>query len=1387
MERTYTMTDNSSQQLDRLSIDIGERETLIFPVIGERHHNQHQKYGESHASSQGGNSNLTIVIPTRNERENIEPLLLALQDALQGINVEVIFVDDSDDDTPLIVSDLARTMNTATLNIRLEHRMAGVDRIGGLATAVERGLRLAQAKYVAVIDADLQHPPAQLRVFYDNAVQQNVDLVLATRYIRGGSYEGLDGISRRLISIGFKWTAKLLFPERLLKISDPLGGFFLFRRTVLNGVTLRPIGYKILLEILIRSQWETIVEVPYHFQARANGQSKANMHQGIMALEHMWRLLVEVPSAGRIWKIAGIAVTNLLVILTLINLSTYAPTLWAALRFPLFSIIGLINFFIIDTMVFPSTRKLMKINSNAFSIPDKHQLLRAVDTNQPALPLASASHIPNLQTPIPPSLIENEPTLRLRSTTGTKSPSSRVEDEPTQRLRAVTNPQTPIPSSLTESIDQPTILQPTSSNPQTPIPLLVGMNQVAQLVPQAKSKSTKDKMTSVAPLLLIAFAIGWVIYTLPGAWIVFSALLIGIAMLTHSNINKQRAITMILGVAVGLSTIDYLTWRFEVANWVGWWIAIPLLAAETFGAIHTLGFQYTLWPRPRPRVHMTEDPTHHPVFIFIPTVNEGVEILEPTLKGAIEARKEYLAQYPHGEVNIVVCNDGLVAGAADWQETEELTKRLGVQCITRTVGGGAKAGNIEHARQQLKVSGDALLVIFDADQIAKPEFLLRTVPSFGDKTVGWVQTGQYYRNLDNPVSRWADDQQSMFYNLLCPGKAAINTAFICGTNVVIRARTLDQIGGFPQDSVTEDFSASIALHPSWRSLFITDVLATGLGPMDMPSYLKQQRRWAIGTLGVLRTHWREIFLPAKNGLSIEQRIQYFLACTHYLCGLRDLIYLLSPILFILSGIPAVKGSTLEAFVWHFVPYFLASSAALWYAGRGITGLRGIVIGFGCFPVLLESLLSVILQRKVGFAVTSKQRGSMPSLNYLLVYVLFVIVSLVCVGFAVHVTGRQQSSMLISVLWIIYSLCMLSSFLWLSFKDLQFRGVHKILTKEDLDATAHYPSRLMNRERGLRPLWNLGLAFLLASFIFTGMKLPVQSAPPTQFAVQSFGVKHPYLGVSLPLSLLKEQPKILQRELHSQFAIVGRTQEVQDLFDRSWAEQLAQQNERPWITLEFGTFNADGKPPLNASLAAIVNGMNDSDLTRWAQSIRYYGKPVYLTTLLQVDRNWSLSSAVTNGGIPQDAPKAWLHIQSIFKQVGATNVAWVWSPADPAHDQAYAPPASTINCVLLSMISYPGTKWADPDNTIDKVVTRYPRKPIILEVSADGPAAQKAAWLTKVGAAVNTIPDVHALIYHEGSPSIHASNLENNQWSLLSDPSSLAAMQHIALQITQPLH
>ena len=890
-------------------------------------------------------------------------------------------------------------------------------------------------------------------------------------------------------------------------------------------------------------------------------------------------------------------------------------------------------------------------------------------------------------------------------------------------------------------------------------------------------RRTQTALVAVT-LLVAGMIISWLQI---GGWIVLGALVMAGALMWQQQTERRHAITMTLAFVTGIAAIDYLTWRLAVTNWAAWWIAVPLVLAEAFGVIHTIGLQVTLWPWNPPALHPTEDPTLHPIFVFIPTVNEGESVLLPTIQAARTARARYLDAFPHGEVHIVICNDGRVAGAPDWQQVELLARRQGVLCVTREVGGGAKAGNIENARKLVGATGDALIVIFDADQIAHPECFIKLVAPLADANVGWVQSGQYYSNVGNPVAKWAHDQQALFYRILCSGKAAQNAAFICGTNVMLRAAALDEIGGLPQDSVTEDFAASIRLHTRWRSIFIDEELASGLGPMDMPSYLKQQRRWAIGTLGVLRTHWREIFLPQRRGLTVAQRFQYFLACTHYLCGLRDAIYIVAPVLFLLTGLPAVRGSTLALFLWHFLPYWVASMAAFWFASRRVTGLRGVIIGFGSFPYLIESLVQVFWQRKHRFTVTAKRRDAQVRWRHLTVHGIAVLVCLVGLAAAYYGPRRQPTSVAISVIWILYTLAMLIGFFWLALRDMWLREFAWPFTRW---------SRVARRTFAWVKVPSMALAWRSVAVVLVlgtvGGTLLVKnvqaSNPPVHFSIGV--IQAPSFGLTLPISLLRTQPNVVKNDLHTSLGIIGRTQVIGDDFDTAWAEQLTNQHTTPWVTLQFGEAGPNGRPPLNASLVAISNGVDDNDLLRWADEIRNFGHQVLITVLLHVDRNWAVSSAVANGGIPADSAHAWAHIQAVFHRAGATNVGWVWAPADPAHDQLYAPPLASIDIVLLSMISYPHTQWVNPATAIAAVRHRYTSKPLIIEASAAGGAQQKAQWLTQVGKAVKQNHDIYAFVYHDGSPAINASAADNLSWSLASDPASLAAMRAI-LNTNQP--
>jgi cellulose synthase/poly-beta-1,6-N-acetylglucosamine synthase-like glycosyltransferase len=843
--------------------------------------------------------------------------------------------------------------------------------------------------------------------------------------------------------------------------------------------------------------------------------------------------------------------------------------------------------------------------------------------------------------------------------------------------------------------------------------------------------------------------------------------------------QAAEARVVLLAVCVGLTAVDYVSWRFGVINWSQWYVGLPLFLAELFAAWHTVGLHFTIWPRVPATPHPTEDPTVLPVFVLIPTVDEGTAVLEPTIRAALATRAAYLQVHPHACVEVVVCNDGLVAGAPSTFAVTALAQQLGVRCVTRSTSGGAKAGNLEHARQLLGADGDSLVVIFDADQVADPEFLCRTIPHFADRRIGWVQTGQYYRNLDNPVARWANDQQSLFYAVLCPGKSRQNAAFICGTNVVIRARALDEIGGLPTDSVTEDFAASIRLHSRWRSVFVPDRLAEGLGPLDLDGYFRQQSRWARGTLGVLGKHWRDLVLPRRGGLSAPQRLQYALASTHYLCGIRDLIFLLAPMVFVFTGLTGVQGATLSLFLWHFVPYLLASQLAFWHVAHRRTSLRGILIGFLSFPTLIAAAVAAVRGKRSGFAVTPKHSSSGGGWRPLAPHLLALVVTLVALVTAV---GAWRTAVLLPTVWLAVMGAMLVSGPCLFLTNWQLhRGRRARPRLAGLRLRGRYVTNWqLHRGRRARPrLAGLRLrgryvttaAAAVGAIILASHLAEVFTSPTASSAAAYDGRLR--VGVALPSELLGQGAAEFTGATGLEASVVGRSEEIREAFDLRWAEQLTRQHGRIWINLSFAR---DGRVTPDSGLRAVANGVHDRDLQRWARAIRQYGQPVYLTVLQHSDRDWSASSGVANGGIPQDVTSAWLHIRSVFRSAGADNVVWLWAPADPANDAAYAPPASAIDGVVVTMLEYPRQRWVDPDARLAGVAAAHPGKPLYVEVAAAGSPKKKAAWLDSVAAAAEQRSDVAALVYHEGGPAARPTARDLHIWSVASDRRSLEAVR-----------
>lgn len=264
-------------------------------------------------------STVTIVVPTYNESGNVPELVRRLDAVRDDAHIdEVIFVDDSTDDTPMVIE---QTSHRVTVPVRLVHR-DGLERAGGLSGAVVAGIAAAHSPWVLVMDADLQHPPEDVPRLMAAASSPDVDTVVASRYCAGGGAHGLNGRLRRLVSTGSTRLAALLFPLRLRRCTDSMTGFFAVRREAIDLGSLRPRGFKILLEILVRHRVR-VVEVPFVFAERRSGDSKASMRQGLRFVVQLaalrWHMWWATKRAREMVTFGFVGVLNLLIDVGLFN------------------------------------------------------------------------------------------------------------------------------------------------------------------------------------------------------------------------------------------------------------------------------------------------------------------------------------------------------------------------------------------------------------------------------------------------------------------------------------------------------------------------------------------------------------------------------------------------------------------------------------------------------------------------------------------------------------------------------------------------------------------------------------------------------------------------------------------------------------------------------------------------------------------------------------------------------------------------------------------------------------------------------------------------------------------------------------------------------------
>ena len=341
----------------------------------------------------------------------------------------------------------------------------------------------------------------------------------------------------------------------------------------------------------------------------------------------------------------------------------------------------------------------------------------------------------------------------------------------------------------------------------------------------------------------------------------------------------------------------YLVWRAaDTEHGAQPVMFVVLWACELFGWTMLASFAFLAWRIPvsrRPPVERR--PT---VDVFVCTYDEGLDILGATLVGCDRIT------YPH---TTWVLDDG------HRDEVAALAGRFGARSLTRSTNEHAKAGNINNA---LGHTDGQLILVLDADHVPQPDILDATVGYFEDDTVALVQTPHDFGNQDSfQHFETGRHDQSMFFEVIMPGKDRHDGAFWCGSATVIRRQALEGIGGIATETVAEDFHTTIRLHgQGWHTRYHDETLVQGLAPHDLATFLLQRDRWARGNLSVLRTAENPLIAPK---LTIKQRVSYLSSLLAYFVPLQRLAMLAVLVAMLVSG-----RLPLHATLWQFCVFWL---------------------------------------------------------------------------------------------------------------------------------------------------------------------------------------------------------------------------------------------------------------------------------------------------------------------------------------------------------------------------------------------------------------------------------------------------------------------------------
>ncbi|APZ52363.1 glycosyltransferase [Salipiger abyssi] len=499
-------------------------------------------------------------------------------------------------------------------------------------------------------------------------------------------------------------------------------------------------------------------------------------------------------------------------------------------------------------------------------------------------------------------------------------------------------------------------------------------------------------------------------YLVPLAVVMLALLVVPRKALNGSSMRPSHAVALL--VALGAITLRYLYWRVTetlpgpesstgetVFAWTLFVIEMMVLFDTTilFSTLVRRRDNSPAADEGEARLRAS-DPAELPtVDVFIATYNEGLDVLEKTIIGALAI------DWPADKLRVCVLDDG----KRDW--LREFCERKGADYFTRPDNAHAKAGNINAAIA--RTDGEFFMVL-DADFIPQRHFLYRAIGLFEDPKVGIVQAPHCFYNSDPMQSnldmrhRMPDDQR-LFFGSIMPGRDGWDTAFCCGSNSITRRTAIEAVGGgLPTGSITEDMLLTmVMLRKGYVTRYLNERLAIGLAPESLSAMYVQRARWARGAIQIL-------FLregPFGPGLKLYQRLM-FLPLHWMIQPLMVIATLTVPAICLWTGWAPLPATRVVELVEFQIPVLLATLGTLrLIAPNAFFPLAATVHAAIQAPRILPTVVTTLIRpHGHAFKVTPKGRDAGGrAVDHIMIMLPAVLIFLTALGFATNASFNSR--------------------------------------------------------------------------------------------------------------------------------------------------------------------------------------------------------------------------------------------------------------------------------------------------------------------------------------------------------------------------------------------